>query len=48
MMKLILMLVAAFMTAVMVKCHKKRKREDVVPSEHIFAEQYYSVQNSSD
>ena len=26
---------------------KKRKREDVLPSEHIFAEQYYSVQNTS-
>ena len=24
------------------KCHKKRKREDVLPNEHIFAEQYYS------
>ena len=24
------------------KCHKKRKREDVLPSEHIFAERYYS------
>ena len=30
-----------------VKFHKKRKREDVLPSEHIFAEQYYSVQDSS-
>ena len=47
--KLILMLITAFMTAVMVKCHKERKREDVLPSEHIFAElQYYSVQNSND
>ena len=24
------------------KCYKKRKREDVLPSEHIFAERYYS------
>ena len=24
------------------KCYKKRKREDVLPNEHIFAEQYYS------
>ena len=30
-----------------IKYHKKRKREDVLPNEHIFAEQYYSVQNTS-
>ena len=24
------------------KCYKKRKREDILPNEHIFAEQYYS------
>ena len=24
------------------KCHKRRKREDVLPNEHIFAERYYS------
>jgi hypothetical protein len=42
--EIILVAIAAFMIALIIKCHKKRKREDVLPSEHIFAEQYYSVQ----
>ena len=46
--KIILIIIATFMTTVIIKYHKKRKREDVLPNEHIFAEQYYSVQNSSD
>ena len=25
-----------------IKCYKKRKRDDILPNEHIFAEQYYS------
>ena len=33
---LLLLLILAF------KCYKKRKREDILPNEHIFAEQYYS------
>ena len=33
----------AFIIALTIKYHKKRKREDVLPSEHIFAEQYYSA-----
>ena len=33
---LLLMSILAF------KCYKKRKREDILPNEHIFAEQYYS------
>ena len=28
---------------VMAKCYKARKRDDVLPNEHIFAERYYSV-----
>ena len=34
---------AAFVVALTIKYHKKRKREDVLPNEHIFAEQYYSA-----
>ena len=30
------------LTAAMIKWYKKRKREDVLPNEHIFAERYYS------
>ena len=42
--KIIPVAMAAFMVALTIKYHKKRKREDVLPSEHIFAEQYYSVE----
>lgn len=28
--------------AIITKCYKKRKREDVLPNEHYFAERYYS------
>ena len=45
--EIILIIIATFMTTVMISYHKKRKREDVLPNEHIFAEQYYSVYNSS-
>ena len=44
--KIILITIAILMTLLMVKYHKNRKREDILPNEHIFAEQYYSVQNS--
>ena len=40
--KIIPVAMAAFIIALTIKYHKKRKREDVLPSEHIFAEQYYS------
>ena len=38
------LLVAAFIVYIIyiLKCYKKRKREDVLPNEHIFAERYYS------
>ena len=42
--KIIPVAMAAFIIALSIKYHKKRKREDVLPSEHIFAEQYYSVE----
>ena len=42
--KIIPVAMAAFTIALTIKYHKKRKREDVLPSEHIFAEQYYSVE----
>ena len=29
-------------TAIVTKCYKKRKREDVLPNEHYFAERYYT------
>ena len=41
--KIIPVAMAAFVVALTIKYHKKRKREDVLPSEHIFAEQYYSA-----
>ena len=41
--KIIPVAMAAFTIVLSIKYHKKRKREDVLPSEHIFAEQYYSV-----
>jgi peptide/histidine transporter 3/4 len=41
--KIILVLIAAFIFTLSIKFHKKRKREDVLPNEHIFAEQYYSI-----
>ena len=41
--KIIPVAMAAFIVALTIKYHKKRKREDVLPSEHIFAEQYYSA-----
>ncbi len=46
--KIFLIIIAILMTVLAVKYYKKRKREDVLPNEHIFAEQYYSVKNSSD
>jgi hypothetical protein len=42
--KIVPITIAAFMFVLTIKFHKKRKREDVLPNEHIFAEQYYSVQ----
>ena len=36
--------IVALILMLSIKHHKKRKREDVLPNEHIFAEQYYSVQ----
>ena len=41
--KIIPVAMAAFVVALSIKYHKKRKREEVLPSEHIFAEQYYSA-----
>ncbi len=47
--KLILMLVVIFLLVVAIKCCSvKRIREDVLPNEHIFAEQYYSRVTDSD
>jgi peptide/histidine transporter 3/4 len=34
-----------FMLVAMQRCYKKRKREDVLPNEHIFAERYYDRDN---
>ena len=44
--KLIFLVVTVSMLVVMVKCYKRRKREDVLPNEQIFAERYYD--SSSD
>ena len=42
--KIIPVVTAAFIIMLSIKYYKKRKREDVLSNEHIFAEQYYSVQ----
>ena len=34
--------IGLLLTAAIIKWYKKRKREDVLPNEHIFAERYYS------
>ena len=39
---LIYMVLVSFITVLILKCYKTRKREDVLPNEHIFAERYYS------
>ena len=39
---LIYMVLVVFIAALVLKCYKARKREDVLPSEHFFAERYYS------
>ena len=38
-------IVVGIILGVMVKFYKKRKREDVLPNEHIFAERYYAKEN---
>ena len=40
--KIIPGIIILLLSILAIKCYKKRKREDVLPSEHIFAEQYYS------
>ena len=40
--KLVFILIAVFTFIIMAIVYKKRKREDVLPNEHIFAERYYS------
>ena len=40
--KLVLLVVAAVVYCVVMRWYKKRKREDVLPNEQIFAERYYS------
>ena len=40
--KLIYVLIVVFMIFILAVFYKKRKREDVLPNEHIFAERYYS------
>ena len=43
--KLSALLISVFIFGIiMFKCYKERKREDVLPNDHIFAEQYYSHQ----
>ena len=41
-MKIILFTIIVFIIFSLVKCYKKRRREDVLPNEQIFAERYYS------
>ena len=39
--KIILLVVFVAFLVIIVSCYKRRKREDVLPNEHIFAERYY-------
>ena len=41
-MTLLLMIVKTLLMSIIIKLYKRRKREDVLPNEHIFAERYYS------
>ena len=43
--KIILVVIVVFLCFLIFKCCKKRKREDVLPNEHIFAERYYSTRD---
>ena len=40
--KIITCIIILLLSILAIKYYKKRKREDVLPSEHTFAEQYYS------
>ena len=40
--KIIPGIIILLMFILAIKCYKKRKRDDILPNEHIFAEQYYS------
>ena len=42
---LVVGVVACFVLTALLKWYKKRKREDVLPNEHIFAERYYDRDN---
>ena len=43
--KVIFLMIVGSVLLVLLKYYKKRKREDVLPSEHIFAERYYDSSN---
>ena len=43
--RIILQVLALFIFVVIIKCYKRRKREDILPNDHIFAERYYSQSN---
>ena len=40
---LIVEVIVCFILVLLMRWYKQRKREDVLPNEHIFAERYYSV-----
>ena len=40
--KIFLLITATIIFFIVIKCYKKRKREDVLPNEQIFAERYFS------
>ena len=42
---LYLVIMTVIFLALMMKCYKARKRDDLLPNEHIFAERYYSRDN---
>ena len=42
---LVIEVLVGFMLIFMQRWYKKRKREDILPNEHIFAERYYDRDN---
>ena len=39
---LLILILDSIILFTLVKWYKKRKREDILPNEHVFAERYYS------
>jgi hypothetical protein len=44
----LLMVIHTAILSILIKYYKRRKREDVLPNEHIFAERYYDKDTDND